>query len=44
VAIVAVPIRYVIYLIIARSSLEVLMVIFNIGKHVRAIRERGDAS
>jgi hypothetical protein len=41
-AIIGVPIAYFIYLTIARISLEVLMVIFNIGKDVRRIRERGD--
>jgi hypothetical protein len=38
-----VPIGYFIYLTIARLALEVLMVVFNIGKDVRAIRERGEA-
>lgn len=42
IAIVGVPIVYFIYLIIARITMEVLMVIFNIGKDVRRIRERGD--
>lgn len=42
IAIVAVPIGYLIYLTIARISLEVLMVVFNIGKDVRAVREQGD--
>jgi hypothetical protein len=43
IAIVGVPIGYFIYLTIARIALEVLMVVFNIGKDVRAIRERGEA-
>jgi hypothetical protein len=44
IAIVGVPIAYFIYLTCARIALEVLMIVFNIGKDVRAIRERGDAT
>ena len=42
-AIIGVPIAYILYLMFARIGLEILMVIFNLGKDVRAIRERGDA-
>jgi hypothetical protein len=42
VAIIVVPIAYFIYLTVARISMEILMVLFNIGKDVRSIRERGD--
>jgi|SRR5580658_430950 hypothetical protein len=41
-AIIVVPLAYLIYLTIARITLEVLMVIFNIGKDVRTLRERGE--
>jgi Domain of unknown function (DUF4282) len=41
VAFVGVPIAYFIYLLFARIMFEILMVVFNIGKDVRAIRERG---
>jgi hypothetical protein len=40
-AIVVVPIAYIVYMIVARITLEVLMLVFNIGKDVRAIREQG---
>ena len=42
VAIIVVPIVYFIYLTFARIAMEILMVLFNIGKDVRSIRERGD--
>lgn len=42
-AIIGVPIGYFIYLIVARISLEILMVIFDMGKDVRTIREEGQA-
>lgn len=41
-AIIVIPLAYLIYLTFARIGLEILMVIFNIGKDVRAIRERGE--
>jgi Domain of unknown function (DUF4282) len=41
IAIIGVPIFYLIYLTLARISLEIVMVVFNIGKDVRAINERG---
>jgi hypothetical protein len=44
IAIVGVPIAYFLYLTIARITFEVLMVVFNIGKDVRAIRENGETS
>ena len=40
-AIIVVPLVYFVYLMLARVVLEVVMVLFNIGKDVRAIRERG---
>jgi len=40
IAIIGVPIVYFIYLTVARIGLEILMVVFNIGKDVRVIRER----
>jgi len=43
IAIIIVPIGYFIYLTVARIFMEILMVLFNIGKDVRSIRERGDA-
>ncbi len=42
VAIIVVPIGYLIYLTLARIAMEILMVLFNIGKDVRSIRERGE--
>ncbi len=42
-AIVGVPLGYFIYLTVARIMLELLMVVFNIGKDVRAIRQTGEA-
>jgi hypothetical protein len=44
ITIILVPIAYFIYLTVARVVMEILMVLFNIGKDVRSIRERGDAS
>jgi Domain of unknown function (DUF4282) len=41
-AIILVPIGYLIYLTFARIAMEILMVLFNIGKDVRSIRERGE--
>jgi len=41
-AIIIVPIAYLIYLTFARIAMEILMVLFNIGKDVRSIRERGE--
>ncbi len=43
IAIIIVPIAYFIYLTVARIFMEILMVLFNIGKDVRSIRDRGDA-
>jgi len=43
-AIIVVPIGYLIYLTVARIGLEVLMVIFNLGNDVRAMREGAGAS
>jgi hypothetical protein len=42
VAIIVVPLGYLIYLTIARITMEIIMVIFNIGKDLRSIRERGE--
>ena len=44
VAIIGVPLAYIIYLTFARIWLEILIVVFNIGKDLRAIRERGEAA
>jgi hypothetical protein len=41
-AFIIVPIGYLIYLTFARIAMEILMVLFNIGKDVRSIRERGE--
>jgi hypothetical protein len=38
-ALIGVPLLYLIYLTMARISLEFIMVVFNIGKDVRGIRE-----
>jgi hypothetical protein len=40
-AVIVVPIAYFLYLMFARIGFEILMVLFNIGKDVRSIRERG---
>ncbi len=44
VALIGVPLGYLVYLIVARIYLELMMVIFNIGKDVRGLRERAEAS
>jgi hypothetical protein len=41
-AVIIVPIAYLIYLTFARIAMEILMVLFNIGKDVRSIREGGE--
>ena len=41
IAVVGVPLAYLLYLTVARISLEFLIVIFTIGKDVRSIREQG---
>ena len=43
-AVVAVPLGYILYLTFARITLEVLMVIFGIGEDLREIRDRGAGS
>jgi hypothetical protein len=42
IAIIGVPLGYLVYLTIARITMEVIMVVFNIGKDLRSIRERGE--
>ena len=42
-AVVAVPIAYVVWLTLARIFLEILMVVFSIGTDVRVLREHAEA-
>jgi hypothetical protein len=43
-AIIGVPLAYLVYLIFARIMMELLMVVFNIGKDVRTLREHFDVT